>query len=354
MTTRDAAQIAALPKSAVWSRMPSDVVFGGGASRSLTSERTEHTSSPATSGGRPKGLSLARPGSACEEVRETMRKHTQHTSAAGVSHREAFGGGGAVWHDELRGGAADPPHAGLGHAGRAVLVTACDSGRRPRGGRPDGVHLLPPTLDEVRTHMRRHTTHGPVAGASFTGVCGGGRAVWHDELRGGAADPPRTAPRHAGRAVFATACRQGQRRRGGHPIGVHPLWPETTSSPRGGLRTGASGGVHPFRAYELDRRGGLPHGAHPAPGCSAHRPRSTGGSPSGIRHDRPLVHGLGRRGGLPPGIHPFPSGLNGPARLGGRLLGAPLACRPSARQSNQGLIDRGGRPTGARLVRPKP
>ena len=62
MTNRDAAQIAALPKSAVWSQLQSSGVLEGGAGlRSLTSERTEHTSSPAMSGGHPKRLPLGRP-----------------------------------------------------------------------------------------------------------------------------------------------------------------------------------------------------------------------------------------------------------------------------------------------------
>jgi hypothetical protein len=129
MTYRDAAQIAALPKSAVWSRMPSDVVFGGGVvPRSLTSERTEHTSSPATGGGRPKGLPLGRREGACEEVRENMRKHNKHEPITGVSLGGDFGDGRAVWQaGRVRGGVATPLHAGPleRHAGRAVFVTAC-------------------------------------------------------------------------------------------------------------------------------------------------------------------------------------------------------------------------------------
>ena len=83
MTNRDAAQIAALPKSAVWSQLQSrGLLVGGAGLRSLTSERTEHTSSPAMGGGHPKRLPLGFPERTCEEVRETMRKHTKHGSAA--------------------------------------------------------------------------------------------------------------------------------------------------------------------------------------------------------------------------------------------------------------------------------
>src|SRR6478735_9894035 len=121
MTNRDAAQIAALPKSAVWSQLGSDGVLAGGAgSRPLTSGRTDHTSSPATSEGRPKRLSLAGSGRTCEEVRETMRKHTKHWSAAGVALTGGVGGARAVWHDERRAEVAAPPGTGplAHHAGR--------------------------------------------------------------------------------------------------------------------------------------------------------------------------------------------------------------------------------------------
>src|SRR3954451_9965716 len=97
MTNRGTAQTAALPKSAVWSQLGSDGVLAGGAgSRPLTSGRTDHTSSPATSEGRPKGLSLARSGRTCEEVRENMNKHTKHGFAAGVALTGGLGGGRAV------------------------------------------------------------------------------------------------------------------------------------------------------------------------------------------------------------------------------------------------------------------
>ena len=69
MTNRDAAQIAALPKSAVWSQLQSRGVLEGGAFRSLTSERTQNTSSPAMGGGHPKRLPLGRPETMCEEVK---------------------------------------------------------------------------------------------------------------------------------------------------------------------------------------------------------------------------------------------------------------------------------------------
>src|SRR5579884_1831242 len=152
MTNRDAARTAALPKSAVWSQLVSEGVRGGGAGvRSLTSELTEHTSSPATSGGHPKRLPLDGPGRACEEV-ETMKRHTTHGSAAGVTSRD-LGGGRAVWQEELRSGVDSPrpaAHGGAvagaplrtgglsGHAGRAVLVTACPGGSERRGGLPRG------------------------------------------------------------------------------------------------------------------------------------------------------------------------------------------------------------------------
>src|SRR2546421_178257 len=174
MTNRDPAQTAALPKSAVWSRLLSRGVLDGGAgSRSLTSERTDHTSSPATGGGHPKRLSLGRRWSACEEVRSIMSKHTKHGSVTGVSLWGDFGGGRAVWQDELRDGVAEPPHAGLVHpAGRAVLVTACDRGQGHWGGRPDGVHLPWPTSESRVHNMERHTMHASVAGVSLRGDSG--------------------------------------------------------------------------------------------------------------------------------------------------------------------------------------
>jgi len=287
MTNRDAAQIAALPKSAVWSQLQSRGLLEGGAGlRSLTSERTEHTSSPAMSGGHPKRLSLGRPETACEEVRENMRKHTKHGSAAGVALTGGSGGGRAVWQDELRGGvvipwpaagggtfAGDPPHTGAlaGHAGRAVLVTACDRGQRQRGGRPNGVHLLRPESES-------------------------GLDRW------------------------------------------------------GGLRGGVVCGAHPFRAYDhrLDQRGGLPTGVRPAPArMQQGRPGSTGGSPCGIHHDRPHDHGL-ERGGLRNGIHPHQPEPDGLARRGGFPIGVHPASRP---RFDQGLKSRGGRPSGVHLLR---
>src|SRR5579885_1280806 len=156
MTKRDAAQTAALPKSAVWSRLQSrGLVDGRAGARSLTSERTDHTSSPATSGGRPKRLPLTRAERTCEEAK-AMNTHTQHELAAGVALTGGSGGGCAVWHDGLPGGggtarrtaaasgkvAGRPPRPDEleRHAGRAVLVTACACGTDGRGGRPAGVH----------------------------------------------------------------------------------------------------------------------------------------------------------------------------------------------------------------------
>src|SRR5581483_1931238 len=156
MTNRDAAQTAALPKSAVSSPLQSRGLLDGGASaRSLTSERTDHTSSPATSGGHPKRHPLAPPERACEEVK-TMNRHTTHESAVGVTFTGGSGGGRAVWQAELPGGvhttrrsAAESgvvsgrpprPEEFSHHAGRAVLVTAWCSGTDRRGGRPTGVH----------------------------------------------------------------------------------------------------------------------------------------------------------------------------------------------------------------------
>src|SRR5581483_4522896 len=156
MTNRDAAQTAALPKSAVWSRLQSrGLVDGRAGARSLTSERTDHTSSPATSGGRPKRLPLTRAERTCEEAK-AMNTHTQHELAAGVALTGGSGGGCAVWHDGLPGGggtarrtaaasgkvAGRPPRPDEleRHAGRAVLVTACACGTDGRGGRPAGVH----------------------------------------------------------------------------------------------------------------------------------------------------------------------------------------------------------------------
>src|SRR5581483_6756799 len=153
---RDAAQIAALPKSAIWSLLQSrGLVVGSASARSLTSERTEYTSSPATSGGHPKRIPLGRPERACKEV-TTMNRHTTHGSAAGVAHTGGSGSGRAVWHDELAGGVsmtrgsaaergvvaghALRPGDASHHAGRAVLVTAWCSGTERRGGRPNGVH----------------------------------------------------------------------------------------------------------------------------------------------------------------------------------------------------------------------
>ena|SRR5581483_1324484 len=373
MTNRDAAQIAALPKSAVWSRLLSGDVIGSGWSRSLTSERTGHTSSPATSGGHPKRLSLGRPEGACEEVRETMRKHKKHGSVAGVSFEGDVGGGRAVWQaGRVRGGVADPPHAAPleRHAGRAVSVTACVTGQVQRGGRPEGVHLSWST-SESRLTMRRHDKHASVAGVSFEDDSGGGRAVWHDGPHAGVAPPLHVGlERHAGRAVLGTACRNG-RERGGHPLGVHLSRPPSVNDDRlgswGGLRAGVPAGVHPARAYDqaLDRRGGHHLGVHPVfAGAADPRPRSTGGSPSGTRHDRPLANGQGPGGGVrygPPfGFRPRLSGSDGTARRGGGLIPLPPACRPFARQSNatpiarqsnKGLNAWGGRPTGAHPFR---
>ena len=96
MTNRDAAQIAALPKSAVWSVLAARGVPAGSAgSCSLTSERTENTSSPAASGGRPKRPSLGRRRRAREEVRETMREHITRGSVALVALTGGLGGGRA-------------------------------------------------------------------------------------------------------------------------------------------------------------------------------------------------------------------------------------------------------------------
>src|SRR5690349_16984786 len=117
MTNRGTSQTAALPKSAVWSRLGSGVVLAGSAgSRPLTSGRTDHTSSPAAGGGHPKRLPLERLGSACEEVREAMKTHTKHGSVAGVALTGGFGGGRAVWQDELREGVAIPWAAVVGGA----------------------------------------------------------------------------------------------------------------------------------------------------------------------------------------------------------------------------------------------
>jgi hypothetical protein len=207
MTTRDAAQTAALPKSAVWSVLDSRGVLGGGAgSRSLTSERTEYTSSPATSGVRPKRSPLAGQGGPCDDVRKTMRQHTTHGNVAGVARKGGFGDGRAVWQDELRGGVADPPHSELAsHAGRAVLVTACDRDRR-RGGRPNGVHLLRSSNPFVRDRR------GGFRAGSPAGSHPSGRTVTTDGRRGWTclgSHPLRSSVQHAARL-------------GWMPAGIHP------------------------------------------------------------------------------------------------------------------------------------
>src|SRR5579884_836837 len=135
MTKRDAAQTAALPKSAVWSRLQSrGLVDGRAGARSLTSERTDHTSSPATSGGRPKRLPLTRAERTCEEAK-AMNTHTQHELPAGggTARRTAAASGKVA-------GRPPRPDELERHAGRAVLVTACACGTDGRGGRPAGVH----------------------------------------------------------------------------------------------------------------------------------------------------------------------------------------------------------------------
>ena len=255
MTNRDAAQIAALPKSAVWSQLQSRGVLEGGALRSLTSERTQHTSSPAMGGGHPKKLPLGRPETTCEEVKEAMRKHTKHGSAAGVAHTGGFGGGRAVWQ---------------GHAGRAVLVTACDRGQRQRGGRPNGVHSLWPESASVLDRR-------------------GG-------LRDGVPDGVHPFRAHDQRLD----------RRGGLPKGVHPA-PARTQQPRPGSTGGSPCGIRHDRPFDhgLGKRGGLPSGIHP---------------------HQPEPDGLARRGGLPIDVHPasrplgkqFDQGLKS---RGGRPLG---------------------------------
>src|SRR5579862_5357702 len=212
MTTRDAAQTGALPKSAVWSRSQSHrSVEGGAGARSLTSEHTNHTSSPATSGGRPKRPPLPQAEKACEEVRsKTMNTHTTHELAAGVAHTGGSGGGRAVWQEEL----------------------------------PCG----------VETTRRTAADRGMVAG----------RPPRPDEFL-----------RCAGRAVLVTACAGGADRRGGRPVGVHPSGRTREAGARGWTPTRRSP-LPAHTTTRVERRGGLPTGIHPCRLDFAPRPGAAG------------------------------------------------------------------------------
>jgi hypothetical protein len=319
MTNRDAAQIAALPKSAVWSQLLSHGLLGGRAGRSLTSERLEHTSSPATSGGHPKRLPLERAERACEEVRLiTMNRHTTHEPAAGVALTGGSGGGRAVWQVELSSGVASPwPVAGscaaagdlppvhglAGHAGRAVLATACPRSPERRGGLPSGVHPFRP--GEQRLERRGGLPNGvhPIQP--------------HDERlerRGG--HPRNVHP-------IQPPAHERLERRGGYPDGVHPFQPHTHRPERWG---GLPNGVHPIWPNEHERlepRGGHPRNVHPIQPQTTERLERRGGRPRGAHPcPAPRPHRLKRRGGLLYGSPPH-AGLyshTGPDRRGGHLL----------------------------------
>ena len=116
---------------------------------------------------------------------------------------------------------------------------------------------------------------------------------------------------------------------------------QTVSTPSGRTTKGWIDGVDSPRAS-------TPH----RPDTQQPRPGSTGGSPCGIRHDRPFDHGLGKRGGLPSGIHPHQPEPDGPARRGGLPIDVHPASRPLGKQFDQGLKRRGGRPLGVHPFRP--
>ena len=234
MTNRDAAQTAALPKSAVWSRLGSDSVLAGRAgSRSLTSGRTDAHKLSSHERGPPQEVSLVGSGRACEEVRETMRKHTKHGSAAGV----ALAGG--VWRCPCRLARRAPCRGGwppgTGPLRGSRRASRARHGVRPR---PETTGWVP---ERHRTPSGRYSQRGlDRMGGLRTGSCPGGVHPSSGRTTRGWSD-------------------------GVGPEGTHPV-PAEHSNDGHGRRADLRRGSASYRPLEqgVGRRGGVPRGIHPS------------------------------------------------------------------------------------------
>ena len=218
------------------------------------------------------------------------------------------------------------PHGPVRAARRASRAR---HGVRPRpettGWAPE---RRPPLLADIRSsrvkNMERHTParvrhrglpHGMASVAAVPSGKTSSVAGW--------TDPPRAAlDRHAGRAVLATACQQRPGTMGWTPRRRPPPLAGIRQQPgsKGWAPHGSSRRCPPLPGVrpEAGSTGWTPRRRPPRYRAEPQqrRPRSTGGSPSGIRHDRPFDHGQGKTGWTPERNPPLPRPRS-TARLGG-------------------------------------